>query len=206
MTYRKTIVGIIIYVSPWVQVRKRNEEFPEYKGQSREKIELVNKDIVRIARIIVAPKFRGAGLAVKLVKETMPLTGKRIIETIAAMPKYNPFFEKAGMKNLGVGKMMSSHKKILETIKALSGVPALMHSPNNRRKFLEELDNGKRNIMKDVLMKNLKALSRMGNRGKNDAIKYRQQLRDNGLQSLLGNLLPVERVYLYWLNKEIDKT
>jgi len=36
------------------------------------------------------------GLAVKIVKETLPLAGKPYVETTEVMARYNPFFEKAG--------------------------------------------------------------------------------------------------------------
>ena len=46
------------------------------------------------------PKYRTIGLGQRLVRETLPLAGTPCVETIAVMTKYNPFFEKAGMKRV----------------------------------------------------------------------------------------------------------
>lgn len=35
-----------------------------------------------------------------LVRHTMPLVGKRYVESIAVMGKYNPLFVKAGMREI----------------------------------------------------------------------------------------------------------
>lgn len=58
---------------------------------------LVNKTIRCISRVIIEPRFRGLGLAVRLVSETMPLMNVPVIEAMAVMGEVNPFFEKAGM-------------------------------------------------------------------------------------------------------------
>lgn len=46
---------------------------------------------------MIHPKFRGIGLGAFLVRETMPRVEAKVIEVLAVMAKYNPFFEKAGM-------------------------------------------------------------------------------------------------------------
>ena len=51
-----------------------------------------------VMRVVVHPKYRTIGLGVKLVRETLPLAGKPYVETTAVMTRYNPFFERAGMK------------------------------------------------------------------------------------------------------------
>jgi ABC-type dipeptide/oligopeptide/nickel transport system ATPase subunit len=94
--------AVIVYVPPHFTLRGRNIAAPEYKPKKpyREYLKRLNRDFTRIARVIVAPKFRGIGLGVKIVKDTMPLTGKKYVETLAVMAKYNPFFEKAGMRRI----------------------------------------------------------------------------------------------------------
>jgi ABC-type ATPase with predicted acetyltransferase domain len=51
--------------------------------------------------VIIHPKFRGIDLAQELVKQTLPLINAKIVECVAAMAKYNPFFKKAGMTLAG---------------------------------------------------------------------------------------------------------
>jgi len=86
------IVGAIIYSNSPLSCKPRNL-YLGYVPTAEE----INKDFVIISRVVVLPKFRGIGLAVKLVKETLPLIKKKYVETIAVMARYNPFFAKAGM-------------------------------------------------------------------------------------------------------------
>jgi hypothetical protein len=67
-----------------------------------------NTAAVRIARVVVHPDYRGGGLGVLSVKAALDWIRERripemkrrkhIVETIAAMARYNPFFERAGFK------------------------------------------------------------------------------------------------------------
>ncbi len=67
-----------------------------------------NTAAARIARVVVHPDYRGGGLGVLSVKAALDWIRERripemkrrkhIVETIAAMARYNPFFERAGFK------------------------------------------------------------------------------------------------------------
>ena len=73
---------------------------------SEKALKIANTAAARIARVVVHPDYRGDGLgytAVKLAVEWIAerripemKRKKHIVETIAMMAKYNPFFEKAG--------------------------------------------------------------------------------------------------------------
>jgi ABC-type ATPase with predicted acetyltransferase domain len=73
---------------------------------SREALRRAETAAARIARVVVHPDYRGDGLGVLAVKMALkwieerriPEMKKRkhIVETIAQMARYNPFFEKAG--------------------------------------------------------------------------------------------------------------
>ncbi len=77
---------------------------------SKEALKIANTAAARIARVVVHPDYRGDGvgvLAVKLAVEWIRerrvpemKRKKHIVETIAQMARYNPFFEKAGFKFL----------------------------------------------------------------------------------------------------------
>jgi hypothetical protein len=51
-----------------------------------------------IRRVIVKPRYRGFGLATRLVAETMPLTGAAMVEAVSVMGRVHPFLERAGMQ------------------------------------------------------------------------------------------------------------
>jgi hypothetical protein len=93
-------IGVIVYTMPNPSLELRNAATNNFfKGHSRRtSLALVNKNVRTISRVIIEPRFRSLGLAVKLVRETMPLMNVSIVEAMAVMGHVNPFFEKAGMK------------------------------------------------------------------------------------------------------------
>ncbi len=93
-------IGVIAYTMPTPALELRNIATGDlFVGLDRStQLALINKNIRRISRVIVEPRFRSLGLATRLVSETMPLLNVPIIEAMAVMGLINPFFEKAGMK------------------------------------------------------------------------------------------------------------
>jgi len=92
-------VGVIVYTMPSPGLELRNiatgNLFAGFDKATQ--LALINKNIRRISRVIIEPRFRTLGLASRLVRETMPQINVPIIEAMAVMGKVNPFFEKAGM-------------------------------------------------------------------------------------------------------------
>jgi ABC-type ATPase with predicted acetyltransferase domain len=79
----------------------------------------LNQKLTRIARVVVHPKYRTIGAGVKLVRESLPLCGKPMVETVAVMARYNPFFERAGMTKeyeTEPGKEITDAVNALETL------------------------------------------------------------------------------------------
>jgi len=58
---------------------------------------LINRELRIISRVVVAPNWRGLGLASRLVAETMPHVGTPYVEALAAMGEMHPLFVRAGM-------------------------------------------------------------------------------------------------------------
>ncbi|MGB9660221.1 MAG: hypothetical protein ACPLY9_06910 [Nitrososphaerales archaeon] len=116
------LVGIIVYGYLYFHLKARNCALPQYSGKiTKDKMAMINRDILRIWMVIVLPKYRSIGLGVKLVKETLPLVNVPCVETIAIMAKYNPFFEKAGMIRINVPETERdrSYRKNLERLENL---------------------------------------------------------------------------------------
>ena len=214
LTYMQKTIGVVLYISPFLGCSARNQVMPQYGGSaSKERADLVNREITRLARIIIHPKFRGAGLAVKLVRETMPQTGKRVVETIAAMARYNPFFEKAGMTLVGEMIYQPHQKKLVTLIEKYGSQVAKLHSPSARETFINGLNKRKRDKLTNLLIKSLRSLRGQGGqkegtlgRGVAEADRMVKGLVDKGLPSLLGDLLPTKRIYLYWENPEWNES
>jgi hypothetical protein len=93
-------IGVIVYTMPARGLEARNiaigKMFDDCRNRT-ERMKMINKNIRCISRVIIDPRYRSLGLAARLVRETMPLMQAPIIEALAAMGQFNPFFEKAGM-------------------------------------------------------------------------------------------------------------
>ncbi len=102
----KEPVGVIVYTMPSAGAELRNFATDNFFAgfDNRTRLGLINKNIRCISRVIIEPRFRGLGLASRLVRETMPEMDVPIVEAMAVMGMVNPFFEKAGMKAF-TGKM-----------------------------------------------------------------------------------------------------
>jgi len=92
-------VGVIVYSMPVPEVELRDVATAGFfAGFDRStKCALLNKHVRCITRLVVDPRFRGLGLASRLIRETMPRLDVAIIEAMAVMGLVNPFLERAGM-------------------------------------------------------------------------------------------------------------
>ena len=99
-TLHTMTVGVIVYSTPSPRLQLRHVAMDNFFAgfDTSTQLALINKNIRSISRVIIEPRFRGLGLASRLVRETMPEMNVPIIEAIAVMGLVNPFFEKAGMK------------------------------------------------------------------------------------------------------------
>jgi ABC-type lipoprotein export system ATPase subunit/GNAT superfamily N-acetyltransferase len=88
------LCGVIVYCYPPPTCFGRRLVLPKMSMKE------LNGKLNIITRVVVHPKYRTIGLGVKLVRETLPLSGTQYVEMPAVMAKYNPFAEKAGMKKI----------------------------------------------------------------------------------------------------------
>lgn len=116
------LCGVVVYVSAITHplLRGRHIAFPQlleiYRTRGMRKlIQVIRRNILRIARVIVYPKYRGIGLGTRLVGETMPLTGYPVIEALAVMARYNPFFEHAGLTRISYETSLDEQRRRLIT-------------------------------------------------------------------------------------------
>ena len=197
------IVGIIAY------------SFPPFVAACRRKalgtklpISKLNEVLSCITRVVVHPKYRGIGLGQKLVRETLPKCGTPFVETIAVMAKYNPFFEKAGMKKV------CEQKPAREIIKIVSGLlnfgfnqEMIVSRKYNLKKLMELpredvsrirklfVDNPHPRLVKQAFHKRLFA----GKRNYEEAVRKASLEKLASLIRTVG-LLFQTKVYLFWRN------
>ena len=100
LLHRGELIGVIVYLHSYLNLKPRNMVFGDryvYTSGDLRKARLINEEIARISRVVIHPKFRGIGLGAFLVKETLLKVNAKVVEVLAVMARYNPFFEKAGM-------------------------------------------------------------------------------------------------------------
>jgi hypothetical protein len=107
------------------------------------RLSLINKNIRLISRVIIEPRFRGLGLASRLVRETMPVMGVPIIEAMAVMGTVNPFFEKAGMQAFAA----KTPVRCVQLVEAFSAVGVEKEELIDAEKVQRKLDRlGRRKV------------------------------------------------------------
>jgi len=96
---RETLVGVIVYSRSPLSLAARNRATGgRYRvGRNLAVGRLVNEELRIVSRVVIAPNWRGLGLASRLVAETLPRVGTPYVEALAAMGRVHPFFEQAGM-------------------------------------------------------------------------------------------------------------
>jgi ABC-type ATPase with predicted acetyltransferase domain len=142
-------VGAIVYGSPPLAVTGRRKAI----GKNLT-IQEINRDIIRISRVVIHPKYRTIGLGAKIVAETLPLAGKPYVETIAVMAKYNPFFEKAGMTKIAETQSNPNILKVVDKLRKFNFNPVFLTSEkanlNKLQNMTEKEVEGVRTVIKEV--------------------------------------------------------
>lgn len=108
------ILGCVVLTSPSLLSGPRNSLLD---WNDRDVLKEHVDRVVRIARVIVHPEFRGLRIGAKLVqhavaycKERWNVKGKKawFVETVAEMSRYHPFFEQGGLRYIGQTKARES--------------------------------------------------------------------------------------------------
>ena len=101
---------------------------------------LINKNVRRIARVVIEPRFRGIGLAQRLLRETMPLMNVPIVEALAVMGRINPFFEKANMQSYEA-PMPLRNIRLIEALGSVGIEERTLLSPRKMQDRIDMLDS-----------------------------------------------------------------
>jgi ABC-type transport system involved in cytochrome c biogenesis ATPase subunit/GNAT superfamily N-acetyltransferase len=152
LLYGDSLIGVIVYSMSYLNLKPRNMVFGDryvYTPGDLYKARLINEEIARISRVVIHPKFRGIGLGEYLVKETLPKVNARVVEVLAVMAKYNPFFEGAGMLRVDYQRNQTAvDKKIRAFLEKQSFDFKLAKSKAYCRSFFNRLaDEGKKVLL-----------------------------------------------------------
>ena len=155
---RSTPAGVIVYCAPNPRVELRtvatNGAFADLDRHTQ--LALINANIRCIARLIIEPRFRGIGLATRLVRETMPRMNTPIIEALGVMPQVNPFLERAGMQAFAP-RTPVAHVQLIEAFSTVGIEADQLIDPDGVQEQLDALETTAVNFLEDRIAQFLKS-------------------------------------------------
>ncbi len=94
------VIAILVRSYPILSCAPRDEATAgRYRGLSqRDRAHVLNDELRTISRVVIDPRFRGAGLASDLVRHALDRPATPFTDALAAMGRIHPFFERAGMQ------------------------------------------------------------------------------------------------------------
>lgn len=148
-------VGVIVYAGPVLQNGARNtatgNQYVAQAGDFSAMASKVNREIEVIRRIVVHPTFRGIGLGEALVRDTMPLRGKRFIESSTVMGAVNPFMERCMTGyDIPPSEVVA---KLMGALRAFGVTDAEIASPTALMAKVESMQGVARALIEDALFR-----------------------------------------------------
>ena len=95
-------VGVCVFAAPAAALRLRSRYFGLHKPSSEVHLRALNRQLWLLARVVLHPTYRGAGVAAAFVRRACQTCPVDWIETLSALGQVNPFFERAGFERVGV--------------------------------------------------------------------------------------------------------
>ena len=141
------LCGVIVYAYPPPTCFGRSLVLP--KMTPRE----LNRALSTISRVVIHPKYRSIGLGARLIRETLPLAVTPYVETVAVMARYNPFFERAGMRKVAEQPPPKEALKIADLLSSLGFNVRLLCSGRYVLENLRSLSPEQIDAVREAFMK-----------------------------------------------------
>ncbi len=150
--------GVIVYAMPNPRLELRTiATCGAFHGLDRQtELQLLNRHVRCLARVVIEPRFRGIGLAVRLVRETMPRLNVPIIEALGVMPLVNPFLERAGMQYFEP-RVPVEHVELIEALSAVGIEEDDLVDPERVQQGLDRLEAAARRFIENRIQRFLKS-------------------------------------------------
>jgi hypothetical protein len=186
-------IGVVTYRMPSPEVELRKVALGGvFTGlDTATQVALVNKNIRCIGRVIIEPRFRGLGLASRLVRETMPKMNVPVIEAMAVMGLVNPFLERAGMKAY-TAKIPVRCVQLLEALSLVGIEQELLIDPQKVQQKLDKLNGNEADFIEFQIRDFLDSYG-----------DGRNKLPGLERTKFVLSKLTLRPVYYIWLNSEM---
>lgn len=95
-------IGVCVFTTAPLSLAGRNRFFGRSGRWTRLTLRSLNRQLVSLSRVVLHPTYRGAGIAAAFVRRSCKACPFAWVESLAAMGRVNPFFEKAGFVRVDV--------------------------------------------------------------------------------------------------------
>lgn len=95
-------VGLCAFTTPAASLALRTHYFGLTDPRSGVALQALNEQLWLLARVVLHPTYRGAGIAAAFVRRACETCPVRWVETLTAMGHANPVFDRAGFVRVGV--------------------------------------------------------------------------------------------------------
>lgn len=126
-----SVVGVLLRSLPHLGCRLRDHATSfRYRGfGTKGAAAMLNREVRTISRVVIDPRWRGLGLAVRLVRHALDHPETVFTEALAAMGRVHPFFERAGMTRYD-RPPRAEHARLLDALEHLDIRPYMLASPD----------------------------------------------------------------------------
>jgi len=194
------IIGVIVYGPTYPNLSARRITLPQFSGKmDSTHMRTINKNFVRIWRVVVDPKYRSIGLGVKLVRETLERVGYPYVEILAVMGQYNPFAEKAGMIRVPMELYTNNDQmylKALDKIRKMGFDLDLLRSKTYDIEHIDKLSPKQLDELKQIIIRYFLGIINRRRKGFVGAIRHGS--KDAIAAALANHKLPY--AYAIWKN------
>ncbi len=124
------LAGVLVVSMPTLNGAWREQAWPgRYAGRDRRAAaRRINTELRCISRVIIDPRYRGLGIATRLVRTYLDSPLSPATEAVAAMGGICPFFERAGMTAYRV-PMHAADARLSDAIEAAGFEPWMLADP-----------------------------------------------------------------------------
>ncbi len=95
-------IGVCVFCTPAASLSLRSRYFGLSNPRGGVALAALNRQLWLLSRVVLHPTYRGAGIAAEFVRRACQTCPVDWIETLTAMGRVNPFFERAGFVRVGV--------------------------------------------------------------------------------------------------------
>ncbi|HVP74118.1 MAG TPA: AAA family ATPase [Phycisphaerales bacterium] len=160
------LVGVLVRSLPHLNAAARDVALHHRYAtlSQRERGIVLNREIRCISRVVIDPRFRGMGLAVRLVRHALehPESARlRYTEALAAMGRVSPFFERARMQRFDLPEACRpAHARLLDALQHV-GLTAHDLSRDQEESAAAALDRNQRRWLVSEARRFLRATRRL---------------------------------------------